>query len=385
MLVSMISYVDRNTLALLSPTILADTHLNNEQYGYIILAFSLAYMLANPLWGWILDSIGVRRGMLTSVSLWTIASAAHAFAAGFRSFGIARGVLGFGEGATFPGALRAVLQTLPEGLRSRGIAIAYSGGSLGALLTPIVITPIAKRWGWQGAFWFTGAIGAAWLAMWALLSRRKDLRGIVHLETAQVKPGWFDRRLWGFIAAYAMGGFPSGFVLYQAANFFSATMHKSQVEIGHVLWIPPLGWEIGYFFWGWAIDRFAGGGANIAALRRVFLLGMLLSLPLAAIPRVESFEAALALMFLVMFISAVFIIGGVAYATSFYSMSRAGWIAGIGAGAWSAVVGGVMPSMGRLFDLHRYHSAFGLATLIPIAGYCMWRILDNHSRASVME
>ena len=45
MLVSTISYVDRNTLALLSPTILRETHLNNEQYGYIILAFSIAYML----------------------------------------------------------------------------------------------------------------------------------------------------------------------------------------------------------------------------------------------------------------------------------------------------------------------------------------------------
>ena len=36
MLVSTLSYVDRNTLALLSPTILRETHLSNQQYGYII-------------------------------------------------------------------------------------------------------------------------------------------------------------------------------------------------------------------------------------------------------------------------------------------------------------------------------------------------------------
>ena len=41
MLVSMISYIDRNTLALLAPTILRDTHLSNEQYGFIISAFSI--------------------------------------------------------------------------------------------------------------------------------------------------------------------------------------------------------------------------------------------------------------------------------------------------------------------------------------------------------
>src|SRR5579862_6565096 len=68
MLVSMISYIDRNTLALLAPTILRDTHLSNEQYGFIISAFSIAYMLANPIWGWILDRIGVRVGMTAAVS-----------------------------------------------------------------------------------------------------------------------------------------------------------------------------------------------------------------------------------------------------------------------------------------------------------------------------
>jgi hypothetical protein len=31
-----------------------------------------------------------------------------------------------------------------------------------------------------------------------------------------------------------------------------------------------------------------------------------------------------------------------------------------------------MPVMGRLFDLHRYGVAFGMATLLPIAGYTLW-------------
>src|ERR1700743_1616362 len=174
LLVSLISYVDRSTLSILAPTILRETHLNNEQYGYIVLAFSIAYMAANPIWGWILDRAGLGRGMAAAVACWTAASMAHVFASGFWSFGIARAALGFGEGATFPGGLRTVVQTLPAAQRSRGVAIAYSGGSLGALISPIVITPIAKRWGWHGAFWFTGAIGAAWILMWSLLSRRAE-------------------------------------------------------------------------------------------------------------------------------------------------------------------------------------------------------------------
>src|SRR5689334_693093 len=174
--VSLISYIDRTTLAILAPTILKETGLSGEQYGWIISAFSVAYMVANPLWGRILDRAGLRKGMTAAVSCWTVASAAHAFAAGFWSFGAARAVLGFGEGATFPGGLRTVVQTLPARQRGRGLAVAYSGGSLGAVITPLVVTPIFQWWGWRGAFWFTGLIGALWLAVWAVISRRPDIR-----------------------------------------------------------------------------------------------------------------------------------------------------------------------------------------------------------------
>ncbi len=162
---SLISYIDRNTLALLAPTILAECGLSAEQYGWILSAFAVAYMAGNPLWGRWLDRHGVRRGMGLAVALWTAASAAHALLSSFAGFAAARALLGFGEGATFPGGLRTVVQTLPEGLRSRGAALAYSGGSLGAVLTPIVITPIFAARGWRAAFLFTGLIGALWLLL----------------------------------------------------------------------------------------------------------------------------------------------------------------------------------------------------------------------------
>jgi ACS family hexuronate transporter-like MFS transporter len=386
MLVSTISYIDRNTLALLAPTILRDTHLTNEQYGFIISAFSIAYMLGNPVWGSILDRIGVRAGMGAAVSLWTLASVAHAFAAGFSSFGAARAVLGFGEAATFPGALRTVVQTLPLEQRSRGIAVSYSGGSFGALITPVIITPVAAVWGWQGAFWFTGAVGAGWLIFWAILARRPDLSEHQKVEHGPAPDlSVKDSRLWAFIGAYALGAFPSAFVLYQTSLYLSAVMHKSQLEIGKVLWIPPLGWEVGYFFWGWVIDRYAGAGSSIPALRRQFLILMFMSLPLAVVPRVESYALALAMLFFAMFITSGFIIGAVAYATCHYSTRHSGLIAGIGAGSWSAVVALVMPGIGRLFDLHLYNSAFELAALFPVLGWMAWRGLNRNSQYQAMK
>ena len=36
-----------------------------------------------------------------------------------------------------------------------------------------------------------------------------------------------------------------------------------------------------------------------------------------------------------------------------------------------------MAVTGRQFDLHRYHAVFALATLLPVAGYVLWRILHG--------
>jgi MFS transporter, ACS family, hexuronate transporter len=269
------------------------------------------------------------------------------------------------------------MQTLPVENRSRGIAISYSGGSLGAIITPLVVTPIALVWGWRGAFWFTGAIGALWLLHWAVLSRREDLSNHVSAKSGGVDVlRWNQPHVWAFIAAYGVGAVPLGFVLYESSLYLSAVLHKSQAQIGAVLWIPPLGWEVGYFFWGWATDRFMKSGADVRALRWMFSTLSVWSISLALIPLLNSFAATMALFFFTMFLAAGYIIGSLAYANSYYSTQHAGVIAGLGAGSWSALVAVIMPGMGHLFDLHMYSTAFFVASLFPLAGTLLWWMLS---------
>lgn len=380
LLVSLISYIDRNTLALLAPTILAETGLSVEQYGWIISAFSVAYMVGNPVWGKVLDRFGLPLGMAASVSFWTLASAAHAFAQGFWSFAAARLALGFGEGATFPGGLRAAVQSLPAHLCSRGIAISYSGGSLGAVVTPLIVTPVAKWWGWRGAFWFTGAVGIVWLVVWYFVSRRDDMRSTASRVTAATALRWRDPRVWAFMASYALGGFPLAFVLYQSSLYLNRELGMSQLEVGKVLWIPPLGWEVGYFVWGWITDTSLRRWPDspLRVYRWLMGVSMIFSLPLAFAPLYAVKHHALILfqLFFAMFIAAGFVIGPVSYATRAFSRRNAGLIAGLGAGSWGAFVALVMPRIGRLFDARDYGTAFWFAALCPVVGYGLWYVLN---------
>ncbi len=386
LLVSLVSYIDRNTIALLVPTILKETRMTAEQYGWAIAAFSITYTIANPLWGRWLDRVGVRWGMMLAVALWTAASASHALAVGLLSFAAARAALGFGEGATFPGGARTAVQTLPPQKQSRGIAVAYSGGSLGAIITPLAITPIASYWGWRAAFLCTGAAGAAWMVLWWWISRGQTLG---QAPISQRRRNWDpvpglqifrDPRVWSYMCAYAWGALPLALILYGASLFLSRARGMTQVGIGAVLWIPPLGWEIGYFVWGWLADRRVAAGRDpTSAFQPLLAAAMLAGLPLALTPWVRPLWLVMALMFVAMFAAGGFIILTVGWTARVFASEDAGLMAGLGAGAWSLMVAVIMPVFGRLFDHGRFDAGFAVAAAFPVLGFGTWWAV-NRSR-----
>src|SRR5436305_5628511 len=119
MLGTVLAYLDRQVLALLSPLILAETHLNAQSYTETISAFSYAYMLSTLFWGSVLDRVGLRVGMLISLAIWLVASGSHSLVSTFLGFAVARAVLGLGEGAMFPGGFRVAMDSLPPAKQAR--------------------------------------------------------------------------------------------------------------------------------------------------------------------------------------------------------------------------------------------------------------------------
>src|SRR5947208_15388912 len=81
-----LSYLDRQALSALAPTITAELKLTNTQYGWLGSAFSIAYLLAGPLAARFCDRVGARRALLLGVLAWSAAAAAHSLAVGFGSF-----------------------------------------------------------------------------------------------------------------------------------------------------------------------------------------------------------------------------------------------------------------------------------------------------------
>lgn len=382
MVCSWLSYVDRQILAVLSPTILADTQMSAQDYATVVSAFSAAYMIANPVWGSLIDYFGLRVGMLFAVGLWTVASASHAWVdqwmGGFLGFAVARAFLGFGEGATFPGGFRAAMDSLPPAKQARGIAISYSGGSLGAILAPLLVVPVANRFGWRAAFLVTGGLGLAWLGLWLLAARPPYLKIPKRRATKIAFPNPLERRFWALVSAYAMGAFALGPILYLAPLYLNRALGVSQTDLGKLLWIPPLGWETGYFFWGWASDRFAEDKDRPVGL---FVLLTVLGLPMAGVTWMTTPLSAMLVCFWAMFVTAGFIVVGLRSGARAYPESQRAMVAGVAAGSWSALVAVLLPVLGGWFDQKLYTQSFVAVSLMPVIGTTAWWLLTRGATA----
>ncbi len=394
MLLSLLSYVDRSVLAILSPTILADLHLTITQYGYAVSVFSLCYMLANPIWGYWIDRRGLWVSVLIAVSVWSLASGSHALMLGLGGMCLARGLLGFGEGATFPAGLATVAATLPPERRSFGLGLAYSGGSLGAALTPLLITPIAIRYGWRATFLLTGLFGLLWIALWFVLRATGTFQSSTKVlaATPVVARRW-NRNLFATAAIYGLGAAPLAFGLYAAPLYLSRVLHVSQASLGHLLWIPPAGWEAGYLFWGRVSDwRSARALRSSMSLERptIFFLcfcvaGFLITLAPLAASVTHPVAATMLLFFLQMFIAGGFVVLSLADGMNHQPSQNAGLLAGVSISSWALVTGVLIPVLGSFFDRRLYQRGFWVVALLPILGLVAWKALSTSGDESTVE
>ena len=385
-MLGLLSYVDRSVLAILSPTILSDLHLSATQYGYAILVFSLCYMVANPVWGFWMDRAGLWVTTLVAVLVWSVASGSHGLMTGFLGMCVARGVLGFGEGATFPAGLKTVTETLPAEKRSFGLGVAYSGSSLGAALTPLLITPIAVRWGWRAAFGVTAVLGLLWIAMWGILrlSGWYAASASFHSKSEVIAPAssrW-NRNLFAAACAYGLGAAPLAFGLYAAPLYLTRVLHLSQTSLGYLLWLPPAGWELGYLVFGRYADHRRRRMAGRKIARRpwpVFVAlsvaGFLITLAPLAARAAAPVSATMLLFFLQMFVAGGFVVFALSDGMESLPKQHSAFLAGICISAWALVTGLLMPVLGHFFDHARYGLTFWIVACLPPAGTVFWRVL----------
>jgi ACS family hexuronate transporter-like MFS transporter len=377
---SWLAFVDRQVLAVLSPTILRDTGLSGQDYGQAFSFFFYVYAAANLLWGSLLDFMGLRLGMIAAVTLWSLASASHGLMSGFWGFAAARGLLGLGEGATFPGGLRTAVETLPSNRRARGIATSFSGGTIGAIVTGWIAIPIGINFGWRTAFFLSGALGVVWMVLWIAVARPPYLPKAEHKPKKIVWPNPLERRVWALVFSYALTCVAPGPILTLVPLYLNRALHVSQADLAGIVWMPPAAWGIGYFFWGWVADRFAADNRRPIGL---FMLLTAFALAFGATPWTSSVAIAILLISWAAFIGGGFQMVALKVGSYAFPKEQSAMMSGIASGSFALLNAILSPRLGQLLDQQNYAAFFWVIALCPVVGVAVWLFLSRQSRESI--
>jgi len=83
-----------------------------------------------------------------------------------------RFLLGAGEAFNWPCSLKVTNSLLSPKDRPLANGIFNSGGAMGALVAPVIVTLIAIHYSWRAAFVITGATGGLWIFAWLWVTKK---------------------------------------------------------------------------------------------------------------------------------------------------------------------------------------------------------------------
>jgi len=186
-----ITYVDRVNVGTAAPIIKAELKLSNTDLGLIFSAFAYPYAVFQIIGGLLADKWGPRRMLLICGLIWAGATALTGLAGGVLSLFLFRFALGFGEGATFPTATRAMQSWVPAEERGFAQGITHAFARLGNAITPPLVVALMALLTWRGSFVALGLVSFVWVVVWYWYYRDdpRQHKGITAEELARLPVG----------------------------------------------------------------------------------------------------------------------------------------------------------------------------------------------------
>ncbi len=314
---TVINYVDRQTLSVLSVQISEDLGLSNIDYSNIVQAFLVCYASMYIVWGILIDRWGTRVALAVSMAWWSLANGLHAAASGALGLGIFRALLGIGESGNFLAAEKAISEWFPPKERAFANGLVNAAAATGAILAPPLIVYIYSHFGWRMAFVITGAMGFVWLFFWFRWYYVPALHPRVTGEEREMlaaSPGvvrkrqvrWVElfrfKQCWGLFLSRVVADPVYWFYLFWLPKYLQEDRGFSIGEIGLYSWMPWLTADIGAIAGGWLSGRFIKSGTGVVSARKRVMLFCAAMMPLGLIvPAADSPFVALGVICVVTF------------------------------------------------------------------------------------
>ena len=401
-LATMINYVDRLALSVVSVDVRKEFRLDEQDYALILTLFMLAYAVMYAGSGYVVDRLGTRRGFAVFIGSWSLAQMLHALSRGKWSLAGCRVLLGLSEPGNFPAAAKAVAEWFPAAQRALGVGIFNAGSSLGSALTPPMVAFLTLRYGWRFAFLFTGSLGLGWLILWLLLYQpphcNRWLRASEYAalkehirppeETLPARAGSLDWRkvirmpgCYSLIVARFFTDPVIYFIIFWLPEYLRRERGFDLAMVGKYAWVPFLFGDMGYILGGWFSGYLIRKGWTLPRARKfAMLLGAALLPSAIFAPLAPAAWMAIA-------------------ATCFVTLGHAIWVANLqalpidlfrgpevgtatGFSGMGGAIGGALANLGTGWVVRHFSYApiFAVAGLMhPLSiGLVYWLLPDRH-------
>lgn len=254
-LMVLIMYLDRLAIGVAAPRMQAELGLGPGQWGWVIGAFTLAYAAFEMPSGALGDRNGQRTVLTRIVVWWSAFTALTGAVTGLGPLLAVRFLFGAGEAGAFPNATGVVARWFPAGERARASSAFWIATSVGGVMTPLVVVPMLKAYGWRVPFVIFAVIGLVWAVVWQ--SWYRDPVGTVDRKAAPWGLMLRDRNFrWVLVMyhCYCWGGY---FYLSWIYTYLQTGRGLTEEQMKFASALPPLLGMAGILAGGFLSDGLA--------------------------------------------------------------------------------------------------------------------------------
>jgi MFS transporter, ACS family, hexuronate transporter len=404
-LLTVINYIDRQTLSVLAPTIMEEFGMTNVDYSRVVTTFLLAYTISQAVSGKIIDRIGTRAGFMLFVTIWTIASMLHSTARSAVQLAAFRFLLGLGEAGNWPGAAKAVSEWFPMKERAFAMAIFNSGAVIGAVISPPLIAWVALTFGWRYAFFIGAGCSMVLMTLWYLNFRspaqhprlsdeeRAYILSDQPNEPAGVPRSWRSlfahRQTWALIVARFFTDPIWWFLISWLPTYLKTSRGFSLSLIGLLAWIPFLFADVGNLVGGGASSLLLRRGWSVDRARKTVMFAHIALAPLGALLLLGTTSdfAALAAISMIAFGFQGWIVNVLTLPSDCFPRQDVGAVAGISGAAAGVASMSFTLLVGWVVDHYSYRPVFVMVAIMACIGATGWlmimRRIERVASASV--
>ena len=276
-----INYADRGNLGVAAKSISSELHLQPEQLGYLLAAFSLTYSLSQMVSGNWVERWNINWLYAGAFLTWSVATGLTGLAQSFTGILVLRLLLGMSESIAYPAYSKIIVISFPEQVRGAANALIDAGSKFGPALGVLLGVKMVEWYTWRGMFLVIGAASLIWLVPWCFIAPRLPSK-LARLSTEPLgKPPSYreifsQRALWGTSIGLFGGNYTWFVFLNWLPYYFETQRHYTKDRLAVFGSLPF--WVIGVasLSFGFLSDYLIRKGFNAGRVRQSFVcLGLL--------------------------------------------------------------------------------------------------------------